>query len=547
MINYQTALRTACTDLGAVSALLGFESYPGINPLLKTITSLIAGRSSARSELARASEAALAEEAHVAKRMSETLADVYLTILGDDKPDTEGTAIEKVLKAAKVLRMEIDLYRASGAAQPAAIDTDAERALTETITQRDYMVEVGTKLAEKVGEYLGVEVGEWSSANDPIVSAIEALDEADPIDEGASKREVCRCGYDMETSCNTLDPTCKPSAPSVAQDERGAFEAWLPSIDSNPNFSRHVVEGYDDWDAERAWAGWQARAASTTPANVAMLCDGETTPWRVVNDPQAGRGLAFHRPFVLQRQESGCPKCYCPDGRLKRWKSETEAQRVCNRLNSALPSASANVARGGVVPEEAIASGWKALPPKLTPDMKAAIVAAAREYMDRTCGNSPDAMYEAAFAAAPQPASGQQESAIDLAAALEQQRALAIVAAVRAQGFAKSNSDLPTQAESVFDLACEEIEHRLRTEVWTLNGTATPLLGEQQAASGLSDDELDLFRETVDQFDDCGETTTDHRTLMKWANDGLLECEHFMVTAAGNALLAAKGDGHADK
>ena len=32
--------------------------------------------------------------------MSETLAKVYLTILGDDAPDTEGNPINKVLKAA---------------------------------------------------------------------------------------------------------------------------------------------------------------------------------------------------------------------------------------------------------------------------------------------------------------------------------------------------------------------------------------------------------------------------------------------------------------
>ncbi len=63
---------------------------------------------------------------------------------------------------------------------------------------------------------------------------------------------------------------------------------------------------------------------------------------------------------------------------------------------------------------------------------------------------------------------------VDVAAALEQQRALRIVASVRERGFSKSDTAIPTQAESVFDLACEEIEHRLRTEVWELNGIAAP-------------------------------------------------------------------------
>ena len=51
---------------------------------------------------------------------------------------------------------------------------------------------------------------------------------------------------------------------------------------------------------------------------------------------------------------------------------------------------------------EPIPAGWKLLPPTLTSEMKDAIVASAREHMDRTGGNSPDAMYEAAFEAAPQ-------------------------------------------------------------------------------------------------------------------------------------------------
>ncbi|CBJ37860.1 conserved protein of unknown function [Ralstonia solanacearum CMR15] len=45
--------------------------------------------------------------------------------------------------------------------------------------------------------------------------------------------------------------------------------------------------------------------------------------------------------------------------------------------------------------------GWKAMPPKLTPAMRTAFAQAAREYMQETGKNNPDAMYEAAFAAAP--------------------------------------------------------------------------------------------------------------------------------------------------
>jgi|GEM_PF-6206657 len=45
--------------------------------------------------------------------------------------------------------------------------------------------------------------------------------------------------------------------------------------------------------------------------------------------------------------------------------------------------------------------GWKRMPPRLTGEMRVAMVGAALRYMRATGGNSPEAMYEAAFAAAP--------------------------------------------------------------------------------------------------------------------------------------------------
>ncbi|VWB16449.1 hypothetical protein BLA14095_00481 [Burkholderia lata] len=61
-----------------------------------------------------------------------------------------------------------------------AADSDTERALSETIDERDQMEEIGTRLADAVGEFLGVDVGEWSSANNPILAAIEALESRAP-------------------------------------------------------------------------------------------------------------------------------------------------------------------------------------------------------------------------------------------------------------------------------------------------------------------------------------------------------------------------------
>jgi len=44
MNDYRAAFKAACADLGAISALLGFEGYPCIDALLRSITDLIAAK-----------------------------------------------------------------------------------------------------------------------------------------------------------------------------------------------------------------------------------------------------------------------------------------------------------------------------------------------------------------------------------------------------------------------------------------------------------------------------------------------------------------------
>lgn len=62
-----------------------------------------------------------------------------------------------------------------------------EREILQVIDERDRFEEVGTRLANAVGEFLGVDVGEWSSANDPILVAIEALESHAPRAEVAGE------------------------------------------------------------------------------------------------------------------------------------------------------------------------------------------------------------------------------------------------------------------------------------------------------------------------------------------------------------------------
>jgi hypothetical protein len=55
---------------------------------------------------------------------------------------------------------------------------DLEKALEEEIINRDYWEEKATDLAMKIGEHLGVEVGEHSNMNCPIQNAFDAIDNA---------------------------------------------------------------------------------------------------------------------------------------------------------------------------------------------------------------------------------------------------------------------------------------------------------------------------------------------------------------------------------
>ncbi|MBG0879382.1 hypothetical protein H0X90_21570 [Burkholderia sp. 9775_39] len=63
-----------------------------------------------------------------------------------------------------------------------------------------------------------------------------------------------------------------------------------------------------------------------------------------------------------------------------------------------------------------------------------------------------------------------------------------------------------------------------------------------------SGDERDEFLRACQDFDDDGETCVDYGLLMKWAGEGLLECDHFTITKKGRAAIdaARAGDRHVE-
>lgn len=67
------------------------------------------------------------------------------------------------------------------------------------------------------------------------------------------------------------------------------------------------------------------------------------------------------------------------------------------------------------------------------------------------------------------------EAGIGVAVALEQARAHHIVQTVQALPIGGESADNPTPFHAGYQLACEEIAHRLRSEQWELGGVAAPL------------------------------------------------------------------------
>jgi hypothetical protein len=108
------------------------------------------------------------------------------------------------------------------ASEAADAEAKLDAALTQVIDERDHFEAEATKLAERVGEYLGVDVGEWSSANDPIHRAMDALDEARPYAR-ASEAAAGEPVADAWIWCDTIYPEhCHLT------DEDAIEEGWDP-------------------------------------------------------------------------------------------------------------------------------------------------------------------------------------------------------------------------------------------------------------------------------------------------------------------------------
>jgi hypothetical protein len=146
-------------------------------------------------------------------------------------------------------------------------------------------------------------------------------------------------------------------------------------------------------------------------------------------------------------EEAGEDSGYGDTGAKPGWYEECESQKT-------------------IMPVEGEPELWHELPP-----------------IDAAADHIADAGEMVAAPVAAPAAEASADECIDLACALEQRRALKIVDDVHNLRIGGRAEVMPTAFHAGYCLACEEIEHRLRTEQWGIDGAPVPLFGTSAPAA----------------------------------------------------------------
>lgn len=181
-----------------------------------------------------------------------------------------------------------------------------ERELGQVIDERDQYHDAAEKLADAIAKHFGVEIGEHSNLNCPWQNALDHIAQA--TKRAADAQQVGAARYEKVDGCKDcrhahyysadrweclkanrmFDELGRPVAapawcplPALTSpakaggDEREAFEAWARGAydcdgdaDDGSNVLRRNGPDYVYSGVSDAWAGWQARAAPTSPAKV---------------------------------------------------------------------------------------------------------------------------------------------------------------------------------------------------------------------------------------------------------------------------------------
>ncbi|WP_155637685.1 hypothetical protein [Burkholderia cepacia] len=347
--------------------------------------------------------------------------------------DTEGMVLERDLLAENVRT----ILAASPVEQPAVAPIDSIRADADRLLAK-----------VKPGELLPL----------PTAASIDSVEELRDkwklVDGDMREGEHGLITYHVEAFDEGLRVGGSKPAPSPA-DERAAFEwpmlprlpeAVVTTADGEAVFTAHQMQGYanaygemvrarataanetgaegTDALAHEVWSAAQLASAEGIENGVQRIAAilsrsptmatepvraWETDDGRVITDEQkqqalrdGGASASSVRPFSIALGRIGAVPAMAAEAvakiRVSHLGHHAELESYVAR------SLHLGVHEVYAAPQPvSIPAGWKAMPPSATTAMRMAMAKAAADYMQRTGGNSPDAIYEAGFTAAPQP------------------------------------------------------------------------------------------------------------------------------------------------
>ncbi|WP_446333614.1 hypothetical protein ACRHQP_00740 [Burkholderia pseudomallei] len=285
-------------------------------------------------------------------------------------------------------------------------------------------------------------------------------------------------------------------------DEREMFEAWRKSLMAHPNLMKDADGYYEDYDTQIAWSSWQARAASANET----WADGAAEPY---DEGDIERHFDDHG-FYLHGFE--------------------EEDRA-NFFKAAL----ALVAGRSPAMAVAIPTGYALVPIEPTTEMlNCWWDGLPKGTAFQNC--TPRGVYAAMLAAAPQPAQA------DARVGLTESAAVARIERLRKALFESRDamrvmSNWAKKPDPAGHSWAVRMVDRANA---ALNGGPEP---RAEVMLFADNDERDEFIRVCQDFDDGGETCVDYELLMKWASNGLLDCDHFTITKKGRAAIDAARTG----
>jgi ribA/ribD-fused uncharacterized protein len=254
---------------------------------------------------------------------------------------------------------------------------------------------------------------------------------AAPADREAWMKEAERLAHEMQRKYHNAMVW---SSRENAEDPPPAKAAWQEYQAARALLLLHISTAAPAVQQD----GWMPIESAPKNRKVLVAYKNSLGKWRRVMASYA---------TAADIEEAGEDSGYGDTGAKPGWYEECESQKT-------------------IMPVEGEPELWHELPP-----------------IDAAADHIADAGEMVAAPVAAPAAEASADECIDLACALEQRRALKIVDDVHNLRIGGRAEVMPTAFHAGYCLACEEIEHRLRTEQWGIDGAPVPLFGTSAPAA----------------------------------------------------------------